>query len=92
MSNIWNFFKANNQGTWTRLTLAEFARIFCKFAKFYPYEFFLNLFGDCYVVFITITATQLHSIKSEVRFCAGSNSAQGVSEVCDVIKCISRIG
>ena len=32
---------------------------------------------------VAITTTQLHSIKSEFRFCAGSNPIRGLSEVCD---------
>ena len=30
-----------------------------------------------------ITTAQLHSKKSLLKFCAGSNPARGVSEVCD---------
>ena len=30
-----------------------------------------------------ITTTQLHSTKPELRFCAGSNPARGVSEIRD---------
>ena len=30
-----------------------------------------------------ITTTQLHSTKSELRFCTGSNPVRGLSEVCD---------
>ena len=33
-------------------------------------------------VVITTTA-HLHSTKPELRFCAGSNPARGVSEICD---------
>ena len=29
------------------------------------------------------TTAQLHSVKSEVRFCARSNSADGVLEICN---------
>ena len=36
----------------------------------------------CGVVVIT-TAAQLHSTKPELRFCAGSNPAYGVSEIRD---------
>ena len=32
---------------------------------------------------VVITTAQLHSTKSELRFCAGSNPARGVSEICD---------
>ena len=32
---------------------------------------------------VVITAAQLHSTKSELRFCAGSNPARDVSEICD---------
>ena len=32
---------------------------------------------------LVITTAQLHSTKSELRFCAGSNPARGVSEICD---------
>ena len=32
---------------------------------------------------VFITAAQLHSSKPEIRFCAGSNSARGVSEIHD---------
>ena len=32
---------------------------------------------------VVITTAQLHSIKSELRFCAGSNPARGVSEIRD---------
>ena len=30
-----------------------------------------------------ITTTQLHATKSELRFCAGSNPASSVSEICN---------
>ena len=30
---------------------------------------------------VVITAAQLHSIKAELRLCAGSNPARGVSEI-----------
>ena len=33
---------------------------------------------------VVITAAQLHSTKPQLRFCAGSNPARGVSEICDV--------
>ena len=32
---------------------------------------------------VVITTAQLHSTKPELRFCAGSNPARGVSEICD---------
>ena len=32
---------------------------------------------------VVITTTQLHSTKPELRFCAGSNPAHGVSEIHD---------
>ena len=32
---------------------------------------------------VVITPAQLHSTKPELRFCAGSNPACGVSEICD---------
>ena len=32
---------------------------------------------------VVITTTQLHSSKPELRFCAGSNPARGVSDICD---------
>ena len=32
---------------------------------------------------VAITTAQLHSIKSEFRFCAGANPIRGLSEVCD---------
>ena len=32
---------------------------------------------------VVITTAQLHSTKPEFRFCAGSNPARGVSEICD---------
>ena len=32
---------------------------------------------------VVITTAQLHSTKSELRFCAGSNPACGVLEICD---------
>ena len=32
---------------------------------------------------VVITTAQLHSAKPELRFCTGSNSARGVSEICD---------
>ena len=38
--------------------------------------------GDV-VYLVVITTAQLHSTKSELRFCAGSNPACGVSEICD---------
>ena len=31
---------------------------------------------------VVITAVQLHLTKPELRFCAGSNPARGVSEIC----------
>ena len=33
---------------------------------------------------VVITTAKLHSTKPELRFCAGSNPAHGVSEFCDV--------
>ena len=33
---------------------------------------------------MVITSVQLHSTTPELRFCAGSNPAHGVSEICDV--------
>ena len=30
---------------------------------------------------VVITTAQLHSTKTELRFCAGSNPARGVSEI-----------
>ena len=38
--------------------------------------------GDV-VYLVVITTAQLHSTKSELRFCAGSNPVCGVSEICD---------
>ena len=32
---------------------------------------------------VVITTAQLHSTKSELRFCAGSNPGRGVSEIRD---------
>ena len=32
---------------------------------------------------VVITTAQLHSAKSDVRFCAGSNPVLGVSEICN---------
>ena len=32
---------------------------------------------------VVITTAQLHSMKPEFRFCAGSNPAHGISEICD---------
>ena len=32
---------------------------------------------------VVITTAQLHSTKPELRYCAGSNPARGVSEICD---------
>ena len=32
---------------------------------------------------VVITTAQLHSTKPELRFCAGSNPARGVSEIGD---------
>ena len=32
---------------------------------------------------IHLTTAQLHSINSELRFCAGSSPARGVSDICD---------
>ena len=40
-----------------------------------------NGFWRCGVV--VITTAQLHSTKPEVRFCAGSNPARGMSEIHD---------
>ena len=34
-------------------------------------------------VVVVITTAKLHSTKSELRFCAGSNPTHGVSEICD---------
>ena len=38
---------------------------------------------DWYCCVVVITTAQLHSTKSELRFCAGSNSACGVSRIWD---------
>ena len=32
---------------------------------------------------VVITTAQLHSTKAELRLCAGSNPACGVSDICD---------
>ena len=32
---------------------------------------------------VIIATAQLHSVKPEFRFCAGSKPARGVSEICD---------
>ena len=32
---------------------------------------------------VVVTSAQLHSAKPELRFCAGSNPARGVSEIYD---------
>ena len=32
---------------------------------------------------LNVTIAQLHSTKPELKFCTGSNPAQGMSEVCD---------
>ena len=32
---------------------------------------------------VVITTVQIHSTKPELSFCAGSNPARGVSEICD---------
>ena len=32
---------------------------------------------------VVITSAPLHSLKPELRFCAGSNPVRGVSELCD---------
>ena len=42
------------------------------------HEFCSSMDSCCAVV---ITTTQLHSTKPEFRFCAGSNSARGVSDI-----------
>ena len=34
-------------------------------------------------VVVVFTTAQLHSTKSELRFCAGSNPARGVSQIRD---------
>ena len=47
----------------------------CK--KYHPSE--LQYFHDV----VVITTAQLHSTKPELRFCAGSNPARGVSEIRD---------
>ena len=36
-----------------------------------------------YIFTLLITTAQLHLTKPELRFCAGSNPARGVSEICD---------
>ena len=36
-----------------------------------------------YACVVVITTVQLHSTKPELRFCAGSNPARGVSEIRD---------
>ena len=33
-------------------------------------------------ILVVITTAQLHSLNAELRFCAGSNPARGVSEIC----------
>ena len=49
----------------------------------------LILFNKPSVIFgifcgvVVITTAQLHSTKPELRFCTGSNSARGVSEICN---------
>ena len=41
-----------------------------------------NKFGEMRHGSVVITTAQLHSTKPELRFCAGSNPARGVSEIC----------
>ena len=41
---------------------------------------------DCHMLHrgvVVITTAQLHSTKPEIRFCAASNPAGGVSKICD---------
>ena len=47
----------------------------------YVYTYIYIYLWRCGVV--VITTAQLHSTKPELRLCAGSNSARGVSEICD---------
>ena len=42
-----------------------------------------DIMGDEKTDVVVITTAQLHSTKSELRFCAGSNPARGVSEIRD---------
>ena len=42
-----------------------------------------KLFSWWYHGVVVITTAQLHSSKPELRFCAGSNPARGVSEIHD---------
>ena len=51
-------------------------------------EFFLRLIHNGSSVMwcrgvVVITTAQLHSTKPELRLCAGSDPARGVSEICD---------
>ena len=43
----------------------------------------ITLLHTLTVIIIDVTTVQLHSTKSEPRFCAGSNPARGVSEIRD---------
>ena len=85
---VWHFKKANtghikraiNGFPWKRyfanLDINDKVYLFNKTIK----NILLNLWHRGVVV---ITTTQLHSTKPELRFCAGSNPAHGMSEIHD---------
>ena len=45
------------------------------------YHYCTTSFYKCRRGVVVITTAQLHSTKPELRFCAGSNPARGVSEI-----------
>ena len=56
--------------------------IFQNILKYYVFHF-LHIFFVWRRGVVVITTAQLHSTKPELRFCAGSNPAHGVSEIRD---------
>ena len=62
-------------------------RLFIKVRSYYPDEVFLHISHSrikCRCGVVVLTTSRFRSTKLEPSFCAGSNPARGVSEICNV--------
>ena len=73
-----------------RLVLFLLFYVYVSLRQECPYSVFSRIgteFGDIRISWrrgaVVVTTAQLYSTKSELRFCAGSKPARGVSEICD---------
>ena len=88
MRQIWDRFEPKTKSKKTNSNFLEFYfLIFCTMFKSGPdspishYSSILN--SNWHRGVVVITTAKLHSSKPELRFCAGSNPARGVSEIRD---------